>query len=759
MRKNRLKSIYVLLHIAVLFLALLPLSPAASAKDSQGSQIMVSLGDSFSSGESIEDFYGQKENGKDVIPAEKVQNPDWLAHRSQESWPGRLKLPTVSGTMADHRNENWYFVAVSGAKAQNMENNTQCTRNEKDDEKKDPHCKEYKKFVDPISGHYFPMAGNPAFVKVVEGCYHIEPQLNVFDTIEKKFGKNTVDYVTLTLGGNDAGFAKVVEAGVTHGRYWWPNTLPDMIEDTKARFTEPGGIRDKLYEAYKAIAKKAGPQARIIVAGYPKLIDQEGGFPYSKEEAATINNKGVRWFNGEIKKIVDLCKVSGMKICFVPVEGRDDGLGFDGHEAYTKDPWINSVILSKQPEDLKDSGIGSAYSAHPNKKGAAAYAECVQKKIKELEDSNGQSEWPERTTSDERDIVMVLDTSGSMSGTPIEETRKASVNFVNRILKEDASIGVVEFSSEASVVSNFSMNQFALETAVNNAWSGGGTNMDAGLREAHEMLQSSNARKKIIVLMSDGQPNEGRTGQALIDFAAEIKKEGIYIYTLGFFHSLSGGSLVAAQDIMGAIANEGCHYEVDDADNLVFFFGDIADQINGQKYIYVRIACPVNVTVSRNGETLSSSEKDLNTRTAFGSLTFEENKNNEDDKIKILRLKADTEYDIQIAGYARGKMDYTIGFMDEDGKYSDFRRFRGIAVTRSTVVDTVAKSSGETMLNVDEDGDSKYDLKYKAGVNEYGELVDYSYIYYIAIGVVAAVVILVFALRIRKRVKAKRNKS
>jgi len=362
-----------------------------------------------------------------------------------------------------------------------------------------------------------------------------------------------------------------------------------------------------------------------------------------------------------------------------------------------------------------------------------------------------------RTTSDERDIVLVLDTSGSMSGTPINETKKASVNFIDTILKENASIGIVTYASGANVVSDFSMNQRSLESAANGIGSGGGTNMDSGLKTAYEMLQYSNAKKKIIVLMSDGQPNEGRTGDSLISFADEIKNDGIYIYALGFFHELSGSSKVAAQNIMGAIANEGCHYEVDDADNLVFFFGDIADQINGQKYIYIRVACPVDVAVTFNGETLSSADKDMNTRTAFGSLTFEENKNNEDDKIKILRLKDGTEYDIQIVGKARGKMDYTIGLMDENGEYSDFRRFRGVPITRTTVIDTVAKSSGSTILNVDTDGNGKYDLRYKAGANEYGQLVDYTYIYYIVFSSVAALAFLVVVLRVRKRIKAKRH--
>ncbi len=43
---------------------------------------MVSLGDSYSSGEGIEPFYGQNEP-----TADKVKNQDWLAHRSEKVGP------------------------------------------------------------------------------------------------------------------------------------------------------------------------------------------------------------------------------------------------------------------------------------------------------------------------------------------------------------------------------------------------------------------------------------------------------------------------------------------------------------------------------------------------------------------------------------------------------------------------------------------------------------------------------------------------
>lgn len=367
-----------------------------------------------------------------------------------------------------------------------------------------------------------------------------------------------------------------------------------------------------------------------------------------------------------------------------------------------------------------------------------------------------------RTTSDERDIVLALDVSGSMAGTPMEETRKASTNFIETILEEDASIGIVTYDSSAYRVSDFSVNKRSLESMVSSIRDGGGTNIEAGLKEADSMLTSSNAKKKIILLMSDGSPNEGKEGDELVAYADEIKDSGVLIYTLGFFESM-GDSKSSSQILMERIASDGCHYEVANADDLVFFFEDMADQINGQKYIYVRIACPVDVSVTSQGQTLSSVEKDMNVRTDFGTLTFEENdeagEDETDDRIKVLRLKEGTDYDLQLVGTGHGLMDYTIGFMDDEGNYSDLRKFENVKVTKRTVIDTVAAISKESTLNIDENGDGKYDLRLRAGKNGYGEEIGQSYYIYIIIGgvglIIAVGLIIVHKVRTKKKGKVK----
>ncbi len=362
----------------------------------------------------------------------------------------------------------------------------------------------------------------------------------------------------------------------------------------------------------------------------------------------------------------------------------------------------------------------------------------------------------------ERDIVLVLDASGSMSGTPIQEAKNAAAKFIQTVMdsKEDASISVVTYDNSAVTVSPLTSNKESLLSAVDRISSGGGTDIEAGLARAEQLLNERNAKKKSIVLLSDGLPNDGKTGDSLIEYAASIKDQDVYIYTLGFFDQLYDSEKVAAQQLMGAIASEGMHYEVTSADDLVFFFNDLADQISGQKYIYIRIACPVDVTVRYDGERLCSKENKLSTRTEFGTLTFEENEEeaeeDSDNRIKILRLKEGVSYEILIEGNGRGSMDYTIGFMDDEGEYSDLRTFKNVRITKRTEINTVAAVSDSTYLYVDEDGDGKVDLTYKAAIDSRGELVEESdfpvvAVLAIAAGITAAAVVTVVILMKKKK--------
>ena len=82
-RKTRAASLllcFILLFSMIASVSAVKVSAEPLSDDTGGSRIMVSLGDSYSSGEGIEPFYGQN----DAV-SQKVQNQDWLAHRSETS--------------------------------------------------------------------------------------------------------------------------------------------------------------------------------------------------------------------------------------------------------------------------------------------------------------------------------------------------------------------------------------------------------------------------------------------------------------------------------------------------------------------------------------------------------------------------------------------------------------------------------------------------------------------------------------------------
>lgn len=117
-----------------------------------------------------------------------------------------------------------------------------------------------------------------------------------------------------------------------------------------------------------------------------------------------------------------------------------------------------------------------------------------------------------KTTSD---VVLVIDCSGSMKeGSKLTNTRKAAKAFGDKLLTENSStrIAIVTFIDEATAHNNghfYTASELsAFETAVDEAtYANGGTNQQAGIHVAQQLLDSSPAGNlKNIVILSDGEP-------------------------------------------------------------------------------------------------------------------------------------------------------------------------------------------------------------------------------------------------------------
>ena len=112
------------------------------------------------------------------------------------------------------------------------------------------------------------------------------------------------------------------------------------------------------------------------------------------------------------------------------------------------------------------------------------------------------------TTSD---VVLVIDCSGSMEGTKLTNTRKAAKAFGQKLLADGSStrIAIVTFIDTAAAYNNghfYDATELsAFEAAVDEAtYAKGGTNQQAGLHVAQQLLNTSTAGLKNIVILSDG---------------------------------------------------------------------------------------------------------------------------------------------------------------------------------------------------------------------------------------------------------------
>ena len=113
------------------------------------------------------------------------------------------------------------------------------------------------------------------------------------------------------------------------------------------------------------------------------------------------------------------------------------------------------------------------------------------------------------TTSD---VVLVIDCSGSMEGDKLTNTRKAAKAFGQKLLTEGSTtrIAIVTFIDEATAYNNghfYGATELsAFEAAVDAAtYANGGTNQQAGIHKAQELLNTSSAGLKNIVILSDGE--------------------------------------------------------------------------------------------------------------------------------------------------------------------------------------------------------------------------------------------------------------
>ena len=137
-----------------------------------------------------------------------------------------------------------------------------------------------------------------------------------------------------------------------------------------------------------------------------------------------------------------------------------------------------------------------------------------------------------------KDIVFVLDTSGSMADEGKMEKARAALLFGIRGLREGDRFNVIGFAGEEHLMENDLISANAQgkkrgEDFIQKLKPTGGTNINDALKAAVRQFTSSD-RPKMLVFMTDGLPTVGETNvDKIITNAKETKVEGLRLFTFG----------------------------------------------------------------------------------------------------------------------------------------------------------------------------------------------------------------------------------
>lgn len=154
------------------------------------------------------------------------------------------------------------------------------------------------------------------------------------------------DVVTITIGGNDSGFAPVLATCTFAG-----NDQTCLAAVDAAEAYDRSELPERLRRTYTAI-RRASPHALVIVLGYPRLFDLAPSCDDPLAPNLTRRrklNEGADVLDTVIQKAVSQQR----GFSFVDVRGR-----FGGHGVCSADPWINGP-----------SAPASVGRYHPNQTG------------------------------------------------------------------------------------------------------------------------------------------------------------------------------------------------------------------------------------------------------------------------------------------------------------------------------------------------------------------------------------------------------
>jgi lysophospholipase L1-like esterase len=177
--------------------------------------------------------------------------------------------------------------------------------------------------------------------------------------------------VTISIGGNDAGFANVLKECTRlyrrlrrHSCYRQPaaNRILGGIE----------ALRSTLLGTYEAIRERTSPETKIVVLDYPDVFPANG----CPKLNAVFDGRAQRFMRtaGEVLDQTIAAAAAQAHVQFVDVRHE-----FSGHELCSRDEWVDFLV---RPRARRLDAVTGSF--HPNAAGQRAYARVLRRALEHI---------------------------------------------------------------------------------------------------------------------------------------------------------------------------------------------------------------------------------------------------------------------------------------------------------------------------------------------------------------------------------------
>ena len=129
-------------------------------------------------------------------------------------------------------------------------------------------------------------------------------------------------------------------------------------------------------------------------------------------------------------------------------------------------------------------------------------------------------------------VVLVMDTSGSMAGTPLSLTQQAAISFVDSLLPKDGAI-VIPFADAVGAPSTLTADKQTLAATLRGLQAGGSTALYDAVVAGAQAARSAPLPRKVVVLLTDGQESGNRSAADVERSLNEATASGVPFFTIG----------------------------------------------------------------------------------------------------------------------------------------------------------------------------------------------------------------------------------